>query len=260
MDIARARKLLASMPATGFDIYEREETGDCQLIVPIVHEDNDMVDIFLQSSPLGEDFVRICDFGMTLMRLSYTFDIKTPTREDIFNSILINNRVANDEGNLYLDTPIETFYQNVIRFAGCIQKICNMRYWGRETIRNAFYDDLDSYIVSEMELFTPTKDKAPLPDYPLISVDWALRHQDHNFYLFGVRGNNKAKTVAISLLEFQKTQSLNYISLIVHENMEELGQREKTYLTKNADKQYPALSDFIENGISDINRLVVHAA
>ena len=41
-----------------------------ELIVPICHEDGtigffeDMVDIYLQESPRGEAYIRICDFGM----------------------------------------------------------------------------------------------------------------------------------------------------------------------------------------------------
>ena len=76
------------------------------------------------------------------MRLSYTYDVNTSTKEKIFDSILINNGVLNSEGSLYLDTPTESLYESILRFAGCAQKVCNMRYWGRETVRSAFYDDL----------------------------------------------------------------------------------------------------------------------
>ena len=89
-------------------------------------------------------------------------------------------------------------------------------------------------------------------DYP-ISVDWSLTHNRRDFYLFGVRGNEKAKNVAIALLEFQKVR-LPFISLVVHESMEELGSRERLYLTKSADTQYPLLADFQERGMEDIYR------
>ncbi len=253
MDINRARELLDAVQATGFDVYERE-TGDFQLVVPILHEDSDMVDIFLQDSPLGEGHVRICDFGMALMRLSYTFEISTRTREDIFESILTNNRVKNYEGNLYLDTPIGGFYEGILQFAGCVQKVCNMRYWSRETVRNAFYDDLKDYVTTGLTQFGPVANQAPLPDYPVISVDWSLTHNNRNLYLFGVGGNDKAKSVAIYLLEFKKAQ-LSFISFVVHEEMEELGRREKAYLTRNADKQYPDLDAFKGDGAEDIRRL-----
>ena len=254
MEIDRARELLTSMPATGFDVYRREN-GDCQLIVPILHEDNDMVDMFLKDSPLGEGHVRLCDFGLSLMRLSYTFDINSPTREDIFRSILINNRVETHEGSLYLDAPIDRLYESILQFAGCVQKVCNMRYWGRETVRSAFYDDLRSYVTTDLVRFTPTANYSPLDDYPIISVDWSLAYNNRNLYLYGVRGNDKGKSVAICLLEFKKAQ-LPFISLVVHDDMEELGRREKFYLTRNADKQYPDLDAFRDDGIEDIHRLV----
>jgi hypothetical protein len=253
VDINRARGFLSAILATGIDVYERE-TGDCQLIVPILHEDGDMVDIYLDDSPLGNEYVRVCDFGMALMRLSYTFELSTRTREDIFVSILTNNQVSHHEGNLYLDTPINRLYEGILQFAGCVQKVCNMRYWRRETDRSAFYDDLQQYVTSGLMQFSPVANRAPLPDYPIINVDWSLTHNNRDLYLFGVGGNDKAKTVAIYLLEFKKAQ-LPFMSFVVHEDMDELGRREQAYLTRNADKQYPDLDAFKGDAIGDIYRL-----
>ncbi len=253
MDINRAREILGAVPALGFDVYERE-SGDCQLIVPLSHEDGDMLDVYLDDSPMDSSYVRVCDFGLALMRLSYTFDLSTRTREDIFESILINNGVRNDQGNLYLDTPVEQLYESVLQFAGCIQKVCNMRYWGRETVRSAFYEDLKEYVTTGLTQFAPVANPTPLPDYSILSVDWALTHNSRSLYLFGVGGNNKAKSAAISLLEFKKAQ-LPFISFVVHDDMEELGRSEKTYLTRNADNQYPDLDAFKGDGVADIRRL-----
>ena len=86
-----------------------------------------------------------------------------------------------------------------------------MRYWSRESIRSAFYDDLKDYVTTELMRFTPLPEASPLPDYPM-NVDWTLVHNNRNFYVFGVLGNDKAKTVEISLLELQKAQ-LPFISL-----------------------------------------------
>ena len=125
-----------------------------------------MVEIYLQDSPKGEGYVRICDFGLTLMRLSYTYDISTNTRQQIFDSILINNGVGNEEGNLYLDAPLDKLSESILQFAGCAQKVCNMRYWSREIIRSTFYDDLEDYVTSDLATFSPSANQFPLPDYP----------------------------------------------------------------------------------------------
>ena len=253
MNIQSVKTALASRLAGGFDFYERR-TGKHQLIIPICHEDSDMVDIYLTDSPKGEGWARICDFGMTLMRLSYTYDINTPARQRIFDGILINNDVQNDGGNLYLDARLDMLYEGVLQFAGCVQKVCNMRFWSRETIRSAFYDDLKAYITTDLERFSPAEAVTPIEDYPAASVDWALQHNARAFYVFGVRGNDKANRTAVALLEFQKAK-LPFTSLVIHEDMDSLGRNEILRLTKNADRQYPALGDFKERASDDIVRL-----
>ena len=191
---------------------------------------------------------------MALMRLSYTFDISTHTREDIFKSILTNNNVHNHDGNLYLDAPVDRFYEGILQFAGCVQKVCNMRYWSRETVRSAFYDDLRDHVTTNLTRFSPVANRAPLADFSVISVDWSLTHNSRDLFLFGVGGSDKAKTVAIYLLECKKAH-LPFISFVVHEEMQELGRREQAYLTRNADKQYPDLDSFRGDGVEDIYRL-----
>ena len=253
MDLDSVRALLGNTPKKGFDVYERRP-GDYQLIVPILHEDGDMVDIYLQDCPKGEGYVRVCDFGLTLMRLSYTFDASSATRQRILASILTNNAVQDEDGNLFLDAPTHLLYECILQFAGCVQKICNMRYWNVETIRTAFYDDLEEYVTTQLKQFSPVPNEAPLPDQPIFNVDWSLTLNSRSLYLFGVQGNNKAKNVAICLLEFQKAQ-LPFISIVVHKDMEELGKRESLYLTRNADTQYPVLDDFRERAVEDIYRI-----
>ncbi len=252
MDINSIRSNLTSRLSSGFDLYERRQ-GSYQLIIPILHEDGDMVDIYISESPKGDDHVRLCDFGMSLMRLSYSFDINTDSRQRIFDSILTNNGVNFSEGNLFLDIPSNQVHEGVFQFAGCVQKVCNMSYWNRETVRSAFYGDLATYVSSELTKFDPVPEHSPIPDYP-INVDWSLRHNGRQFFVFGVLGNNKALSVAVALLEFQKVP-LRFISIVVHEDMDALGRREKTYLTKNADKQYSVLGDFQELVAGDIERM-----
>ena len=140
-----------------------------------------------------------------------------------------------------------------MQFAGCVQKVCNMRYWSREVVRSAFYDDLGSHVADSYKAFVPKPKLTPLPSLDL-TVDWTLSLDRRSFYLFGVRGNDKANLVSISLLEF-KLARLSYVSIVVHEDMSELGTREQTILTRNADKQYPNLDDFRESGVQDLQRL-----
>ena len=253
MNIDTVINQLRDNAKTGFDVYERRP-GTYQLILPILHEDGDMVDVYFQDSPDNKEYVRICDFGMTMMRLSYTYQISSSSRQRIFESILTNSGVNVNEGNIYLDTNIKMLFESILQFAGCVQKVCSMRYWNKEIIRSTFYEDLEKYTTTRLACFHPKPEVSPISSYDIISVDWSLTHNDRNFYMFGVHNNDKAKVTAIALLEFQRA-ILPFISLVVHEDMENLGRKERLYLTKNADAQYPQLGDFREKAEADITRL-----
>ena len=254
-------KILSSLnrAKTSFSIHERR-SGKYQLTAPILHEDGDMVDIYLQESPKGAGYIRICDFGMAGQRLSCNYEINTPAKKKVFNSILLNSGVQEDNGNLYLDAPADKIYESVLQFAGCVQKVCSMDYWSRETIRSSFYEDLEALVLKDLEKFNPQPDAKPLlsnqnTEASVFKADWSLKWKGREFYLFGVRGSAKAKDAAIALLEFKRAE-LPFISLIVHEDMQSLGNKETVYLTRNADKQYPSLTDFTKEGAKDIQRLV----
>lgn len=60
MDVSEVKQLLAKGLLTGLDVYERRP-GIFQLILPIFHEDGDIVEIYMQDSPKGNGMVRLCD-------------------------------------------------------------------------------------------------------------------------------------------------------------------------------------------------------
>jgi hypothetical protein len=97
-----------------------------QLIAPFYHEDGDMYDIFLDINGEGS-LIKVCDHGLTLMRLSYTYELDTPKKEEIFFQILRDNNIENDNGNLFIEAAGENLYTAVLRFTQVISKITNMQ-------------------------------------------------------------------------------------------------------------------------------------
>jgi len=65
------------------DVIEKR-AGVFQLLIPTYHEDGDMMEIFVDSAKSENGNIRLCDFGMSLMRLSYAYDVDTPNKEKIF--------------------------------------------------------------------------------------------------------------------------------------------------------------------------------
>lgn len=95
-----------------FSLKEKRE-NILQVFAPLYHADGDMMDIFLSEIP-ERNLIRLSDYGLTLMRLSYSFDIDTPNKEKIFNKILAENSIQNENGNLYIDVQPEYIYHGLM--------------------------------------------------------------------------------------------------------------------------------------------------
>ena len=79
-----------------------------QIFLPIYHEDGDMIDLFIES--VDNKFI-LCDYGLTLQRLSYNYDIDTENKESILQKIITENEFfdfhAKYEGGSKEVTPAE---------------------------------------------------------------------------------------------------------------------------------------------------------
>lgn len=246
--------LLKSQFNGHLDLREKRP-GIVQLMVPLFHEDGDMVDIFLEDSPEEPGSVRVNDSGMTLMRLSCSYGINTPNKEKILRKILSENRVGFDEGkgNIFVDAKPDGLYPAVLQFAQTVAKVSSMKAFKREMVQGLFYEMLDEFIKEELARFRPTTMILPIPDRDDLEVPYAFETSRHPIYLFPVRDNDTARLAAISCLEFQR-KNLSFRGCAVHENFEALTRKERTRITSAADKQFPTLDDFKEHSVAYIER------
>ena len=83
---------------------KEKRPGIFQLLLPIYHEDGDMIDIFIKQK---SNSYTICDFGLTLQRLSYTYDIDTDNKELILQRILQENGLVEENGNICMNTILK---------------------------------------------------------------------------------------------------------------------------------------------------------
>ncbi|MCL4552725.1 MAG: DUF1828 domain-containing protein [Candidatus Marsarchaeota archaeon] len=223
-----------------------------QLEAPLYHEDGDMLDIFIEI-PRNGGKIKVCDFGMTLMRLSYSFDIDTPNKERIFNRILSENQVTETNGNLCIETTPEGLYPAILQFAQVVGKVSNMQLYKREVVQSLFYEMMQEFIEDKLGAYIPTPNILPMPERDDLEVDWQLSLHDKSFYMFGVRDSAKARLVTISCLEFQKA-GLPFTSMVVHEDFEGLPKKDRSRITSAVDKQFISLDDFKEKAVGYIER------
>ncbi len=227
--------------------------GIMKLVAPLYHEDGDMVDIFLEQHG---DRVRVCDRGLSLMRLSYQYDIDTQNKEKIFRQILAENRVQEEGGNLFIDVAADELYPAVLHFGQTIAKVCNMGLYRREVIANLFYETVDEFVTSDMQRFHPREAVQPLPAREELEVDYAFDAGRTPVYLFAAKEKDSAKLrlIVIACLEFQKA-SLPFRSLVVHQNFDTLTKKDAKLITSAVDKQFVSMDDFREQGATTLERL-----
>lgn len=219
---------------------KQKRPGIFQLYLPIYHEDGDMVDLFIV--PKGNKY-SLCDYGLTLQRLSYSYDIDTENKEAILQKIISENGLIEENGNIYLDTTAATVYSDIMHITQSYAKIGSMRYFKREVIENLFYDILDDFIKSELQEFKPQEKVLPIPERDDLEADYSFSPNGHPVYLFGVKDVAKARLATISCLEYQRA-NLNFRGWVVNEDFEKLPRKDRSRLTNTCDKQFTTLEDF----------------
>ena len=137
------REMITNMPATTFQVQEKRP-GIFQLIAPIFHDDGDMVSIYLEEA--STDRVKICDHGMSLMRLSYLFELDSDKKKRILNDIIANRGGSLEDGSIELIVPNQDLFSGIMSFAQLVSEVCNMDILTREMVSGLFYDYLSESI------------------------------------------------------------------------------------------------------------------
>jgi hypothetical protein len=221
--------------------------GVSQIIAPIFYEDGDMIDLFLDTRANNPNSIRVTDAGMTLMKLSYSFDIDTQNKERLFDRILSENQVKFQDGEIFLDSTPEDLGTSMLHLSQVIAKVSSLQYLKRQVISSLFYEQLGEFIGRDLKNFDPKQNYAPLQDRPELEADWAFEVGVRPLYLFGVKDSSKARLAAVSCLEFQK-RDLPFRSVIVHEDFESLRKKDQSIITNASDKQFSSLRAFTEDG------------
>jgi len=227
--------------------FREKRPGILQVVAPLFHEDGDMIDIFLDLPASGNTPIRISDHGLTLMRLSYSYDIDTPTKRKVLDRILSENGVTEDRGRFYIETAPEHVYPALLQFAQTVAKVSNMQAFKREVVRSLFYETLGDFVKSTLLRYHPSERYLPIPDRDDLEVDWRFDVKPRDIFLYGVKDNAKARLAALTCREFQ-IRNVPFRSIIVHEDFENgLSKKDQTRITNAADKQFTSLGDFTAN-------------
>lgn len=223
-----------------------------KIIVPFYHEDGDMYDIFVNPSPNTEGMLRISDFALTLMKLSYSFEIDSINKKKVLQSIVTQNNCIYENGVIYLEVEQAQFMNGLYAMAQVISKVMNMEIISKEIARSYFYEYLKEFVTTELRDFNIKENTMPIAGESDFSVDFEIA-APKPIYLFGVKDDAKASRVVISCLNFNE-RKLPYRSLVIHEDIEALTKYSKRQILNTTDKQFYNLDDFKAQGNAYLHR------
>lgn len=227
--------------------FREKRLGVYKVLAPFFYEDGDMYDIFLEE--LGDGRLRLSDYGLTLMKLSYAFDLDSPRRQEVLENICAQSRVAFEDGMLFLDVHPSHFAPALSQFAQAITRVSNMEILGREQQASQFARHLREAVEGMLADFDVQENHTPTQDAHL-TVDYMIPAR-RPIFLYGVSGDAKASRVLVSCLTFQR-EAIPFRSLIVHDNMDSLSRFNRAQLTNVAQKQFSSLDGFSRYGSSYI--------
>lgn len=227
-----------------------KRTGIYQIHGPFYYEDGDMVDMYVSIID-GEPC--ISDYGMTLMRLSYNYEIDTPNKERILKKILAENQLYENNGNIYTPIIAESMLKTVIHFVMVISKVMSMQYWSRNVVESLFFENIEEFIDEHLVKFNPSKNIIPLPERDDLVVDFAFSVGKRPIYLFPVRTHDKALLAALTMLEFQKND-LPFFGFVVTENYSALAAKDQKKLMSASDSIFFDFDQFKQDATQRIQR------
>ncbi|CAN5403711.1 hypothetical protein BH09PSE5_BH09PSE5_02320 [soil metagenome] len=217
-----------------------------RLLTPFTFPDGDAYSMYL--SPLPSGGLRLSDKGSTLMHLSYEQDIgklqEDGTRRRIFEQVLAEMGLSDDEGELFLEAPAGNLADSVFRFGQALTRVHDLTFLSRVQVESTFYDDLQESLTQIVGVDRLARDftSTGVPEADNYPADFAVVGSATPLLIFGVPNKTKA-TLAALVITYLRKNSFRFKSLAVYSDMATIPRVDVSRLTNAADAQIASIAD-----------------
>jgi len=184
---------------------------------PFFFADGDPYQLYIREMPGG--VLRLTDMGHTMMHLSYENDIdkfREGTRGRLFDQIKAETSVEEDNGEFYIETPMENLGFNIFRLGQALTKINDLTFLNRARAESTFYEDLQEQLVRivgddkiKRDYYFDGMENAR--DYP---IDYRIEGKHAPLFLFGIPNRDKARLTTIILERLLRAKA-DFDSLLI---------------------------------------------
>lgn len=225
----------------------KRSNGMVMLETPFTFPDGDRYALYLNETSTGG--IRLSDGGTTLIQLSYETEPNKffeGNRSILFEQILNEHSVNydDDSGQFFIETNPGNLAKSVFLLGQTITRIYDLTFLNRSRVVSSFYEDLKTQLVDSLA-DTEVHQHYEIPhltnaaNYP---VDFCFTSkQGTPVFLFGVPNKDKARLTTI-FLQYYLQQSIDFESLLVFENQEELPRRDLSRLSNVGGEQIASLA------------------
>lgn len=200
------------------EVNVRSTNGNLVAIdTPFYFADGDPYQLYIREMPGG--VLRLTDMGHTMMHLSYENDVdkfREGTRGRLFDQIKAETSVEEDDGEFYIETPIENLGFNIFRLGQALTKINDLTFLNRARAESTFYEDLQEQLVRVVGDDKVKKDfyfdgMENARDYP---IDYRIEGKHAPLFLFGIPNRDKARLTTIILERLLRVKA-DFDSLLI---------------------------------------------
>lgn len=255
IDINQLQQSLCHSFCTNINVMQRG--GRLLVRTPFQFSDGDQYSIYLEELPGGG--LKITDCGMTMMHLSYENEIdkfREGTRARIFEQILTEMDLKEDDGEFYLETYPDRLSSSIFQFGQALTRIHDLNFLNKARVESTFYDDLYDTLTQIVGHDRVTKDYIQpgirdADDYP---IDYKIDTSGDPLFVFGVPNRDKARLATIVLLHLIQ-EDVRFNSLIVFADQKTMPRGDLARLTNAADEMIASI-----DAREDISRKVMKRA
>ncbi|MBU4272099.1 MAG: DUF1828 domain-containing protein [Planctomycetes bacterium] len=215
-----------------------------RVFTPFMFDDGDHLSIVLKRESSG--WV-LSDEGHTYMHLTYELaekDLRHGTRSRIITNALAAYCVDDRDGELVLRVPGDRYGDALYSFVQALLKVADVSFLSRERVRSTFLDDfrrfLEEVVPAERAVFKwHDEQRDPQAMY---EVDCRINGMPRPVFCFALLNDGKVKDATINLMQFERW-GLNFRSVGIYQNQEEINPRVVARFTDVCEKQFSTLAE-----------------